>query len=168
MTRNELRKAIKMRFDDANRIAYYLPQDIVDNTIRAFNVSATAANGYSGRGAPTGRYISPSNSANCIEVFSGQCGLPNLILYGPAFTRFDMSLIKRTRITEKVDFEFRAEFLNTFNHINFSVGNPAGATTTVGGLGADTFGRITQAYRDISTTNDPGGRIIQFVGRINF
>jgi hypothetical protein len=38
----------------------------------------------------------------------------------------------------------------------------------VGGLGGDTFGRITQAYRDISTTNDPGGRIIQFVGRINF
>jgi hypothetical protein len=79
-----------------------------------------------------------------------------------------MSLIKRTRITEKVSFEFRAEFLNTFNNINFSVGNPSNATTTVTGLGNDAFGRITQAYRDISTTNDPGGRIIQFVARINF
>ncbi len=49
MTRNELQKDIKVRFDDAAGIAYYLPQDVVDNTIRAFNVSATAANGYSSR-----------------------------------------------------------------------------------------------------------------------
>lgn len=168
MTRNELQKSLKMRFDDAAGIAYYLPQDIVDNTIRAFNVSATAAGGFSSRGAPTGRYIAPANSPNCIEAYVGQCGFPNLFLYGPRFTRFDMSIIKRTRITEKVNFEFRAEFLNTFNNINFSVGSPNNATTTVTGLSADTFGRITQAYRDISTTNDPGGRIIQFVGRINF
>jgi carboxypeptidase family protein len=168
MTRKELQKSIKVRFDDAAGIAYYLPQEIVDNTIRAFNVSATSGNGYSSRGAPTGRYLAPANSANCIEVYSGQCGLPNLLLFGPAFTRFDMSLIKRTKITEKVSFEFRAEFLNTFNNINFSVGSPNNATTTVTGLGNDAYGRITQAYRDISTTNDPGGRIIQFVGRINF
>ncbi|MBO0721454.1 MAG: TonB-dependent receptor, partial [Blastocatellia bacterium] len=168
MTRKELQNSIKVRFNDAAGIAYYLPQDIVDNTIRAFNVSATSSSGYSSRGTPTGRYLAPANSASCIEVYAGQCGLPNLVLYGPAFTRFDMSLIKRTRITEKVSFEFRAEFLNTFNNINFSVGNPANATTTITGLGNDAFGRITQAYRDISTTNDPGGRIIQFVGRINF
>jgi hypothetical protein len=168
MTRKELQESLKLRFDDAAGIAYYLPQDIVDNTIKAFNVSATAANGYSSRGVPTGRYLAPANSANCTEVFSGQCSAPSLVLYGPAFTRFDMSLIKKTRITEKVNFEFRAEFLNTFNNINFSVGNPANATTAVGGLGTDTFGRLTQSYRDISTTNDPGGRIIQFVGRINF
>lgn len=30
------------------------------------------------------------------------------------------------------------------------------------------FGRITAAYQDISTTNDPGGRPIQFVLRFNF
>jgi hypothetical protein len=168
MTRKELQKSLKVRFDDAAGIAYYLPQEIVDNTIRAFNVSATSGNGYSSRGAPTGRYLAPANSANCIEVYSGQCGLQNLVLYGPAFTRFDMSLIKRTKITEKVSFEFRAEFLNTFNNINFSVGSTNNATATITGLNNDAFGRITQAYRDISTTNDPGGRIIQFVGRINF
>jgi hypothetical protein len=168
MTRGELQKAVKVRYDDAAGIAYYLPQDIVDNTIKAFNVSATAANGYSSRGVPTGRYLAPANSADCTEVFSGQCAAPNLVLYGPGFTRFDMSLIKKTSITERVNLEFRAEFLNTFNNINFSVGNPANATTAVTGLGADTFGRLTQAYRDISTTNDPGGRIIQFALRLNF
>src|SRR5262249_27295859 len=176
MTAKDLQKSIKMRFDDAAGIAYFLPQDIVDNTIRAFSVSATSATGYGSLGAPTGRYIAPANRADCIETFAGQCGFPNLALYGPRFTRFDMSLIKRTKITERVNFEFRAEFLNAFNNINFSIQNPSNATTTVGGTAGGPpagvansgFGRVGFAYRDISTTNDPGGRIIQFVGRINF
>jgi len=33
---------------------------------------------------------------------------------------------------------------------------------------SSTFGQITQAYRDISGTVDPGGRILEFVVRINF
>ena len=31
-----------------------------------------------------------------------------------------------------------------------------------------TFGQVTSAYRDNANTNDPGGRIVQIVGRINF
>jgi len=176
MTAKDLQKSVKMRFDDAARIAYFLPQDIIDNTIKAFSVSATSPTGYGSLGAPTGRYIAPANSADCIEAYAGQCGFPNLVLYGPSFTRFDLSMIKRTKITEKVDFEFRAEFLNAFNNINFSIQNPSNATTTIRGNAAgppsgvanNGFGRVGFAYRDISTTNDPGGRIIQFVGRINF
>src|SRR5215813_5886766 len=176
MTAKDLQKSVKMRFDDAGRIAYFLPQDIIDNTIKAFSVSATSPNGYGSLVAPTGRYIAPANSADCVESYAGQCGFPNLVLYGPSFTRFDLSMIKRTKITEKVDFEFRAEFLNAFNNINFSIQNPSNAQTTVGGTASGPpagvansgFGRVGFAYRDISTTNDPGGRIIQFVGRINF
>ena len=117
---------------------------------------------------PQGRYLAPANSGGCIEVYSGQCAYPNIVLYGPQFTRFDLSLVKKTRITETVNFEFRAEFLNAFNYVNFSVGSPNNSSTSVTGIGSDTFGRVTQAYRDISTTNDPGGRLIQFVARINF
>src|SRR6185436_2493407 len=51
MTMKDLQKAFKLRFDDANKIIYALPQDIIDNTIKAFNVSATAANGYGSLGA---------------------------------------------------------------------------------------------------------------------
>jgi hypothetical protein len=85
-----------------------------------------------------------------------------------------MSAVKRFKITERVNFEFRAEFLNAFNNINFIVGNAgndvnnitgSGGTTGVGGT---SFGQLTQAYRDTSTTNDPGGRSLQIVGRINF
>ncbi|MGH9842101.1 MAG: carboxypeptidase regulatory-like domain-containing protein [Blastocatellia bacterium] len=168
MTRSDLQKAVKMRFDDAGKVAYFLPQDIIDNTRRAFNVSATSADGWSTLGAPTGRYFAPASNRNCIEAFFGQCGATNLVVYGPRFDRYDLSIVKKTKITEHVDFEFRAEFLNAFNHINFIVGNPANDVNVIGGFPNATFGQVTQAYRDLSTTNDPGGRLIQLVGRINF
>ena len=138
-----------MRFDAAGGIAYYLPKDIIDNTILAFNTSATSPTGYSTRGVPQGRYLAPASSASCIEIYAGQCGYPNLVLYGPGFTRFDLSLVKKTRITERVGFEFRAEFLNAFNNINFMVGSPNNSSTalagmtSIGGVGNDQFGQVT-------------------------
>ncbi len=47
------------------------------------------------------------------------------------------------------------------------MGSASGAVNSTGILGT-TFGRTTTAYQDISTTNDPGGRIVQLVLRINF
>ena len=32
----------------------------------------------------------------------------------------------------------------------------------------ETFMQVTDAYRDSSNTNDPGGRLVQIVARINF
>jgi hypothetical protein len=168
MTRNQLQADVGMRFNDGAKIAYYLPQDIIDNTIRANNVSATTANGYGSLGAPTGRYIAPANNPGCIEVYAGQCGGTSMILYGPHLTRFDISAVKKTRITERVNLEIRGEFLNIFNNINFLVGNPNNDTNTGGSLSSQTFGQVTQAYNDQSTTYDPGGRLIQFVARLNF
>ena len=54
MTKEELQDTFKLRFDHAGRAVYMLPEDIVENTVRAFSVSATSASGYSGE-APTGR-----------------------------------------------------------------------------------------------------------------
>ena len=54
--------------DPANQyrsVVYMLPQDIVDNTLKAFNVTAT---GYGTGGAPTGRYLAPANGGGCYEV----------------------------------------------------------------------------------------------------
>ena len=164
MTAADLQKEFKLRFNDDAKIVYILPQDIIDNTIRAFNVSATSANGYGTLGAPTGRYIAPANNRNCLQVYSGQCAPQNIFVTGPAFARYDLSVVKRTKITEKVNFELRGEFLNAFNNINFF--NPTGAAFT--GLSSLTFGQVTTAYADSSNTNDPGGRIIQLVARFNF
>jgi hypothetical protein len=168
MTRSDLQSAVGMRFNDGAKIAYFLPQDIIDNTIRAFNTSATAANGYGSQGAPSGRYIAPASYQGCIEVYAGQCGGTSLILYGPHLTRFDISAVKKTKLSERVNFEIRAEFLNIFNNINFLVGNPNNDTNTATNFSNAAFGQVTSAYQDQSTTYDPGGRLIQFVARINF
>ena len=164
MTMDDLRKAFKLRFDDAAGIAYTLPQDIIDNTIRAFNTSATSATGYSDRGVPTGRYIAPANSANCIQVVSGDCAPQNIFVTGPKFVRFDLSLKKQIRINERYNFELRGEVLNAFNNINFF--NPSTDATT--SFTNARFMQVTEAYRDPSNTNDPGGRLVQIVARFNF
>lgn len=167
MTRNELQDAVNIRkttTSEGRGVVYYLPDDIVLNTRRAFNVSAT---GYT-QGTPEGRYIAPAGSGGCVPEFTGACGISNLVLYGPKFTRFDISVVKKTKITETMNVEFRTEFLNAFNNINFKIGSAANDVSTITGFNADTFGQTTTAYQDVSTTNDPGSRMIQFVLRINF
>jgi hypothetical protein len=170
MTKQELQDAIEIRRNGiqpngaTSPFPTYLPDDIILNTFRAFNVGTA---GYT-QGAPQGRYIAPASSHGCLQEFAGQCGFSNLVLYGPKFARWDMSVVKKVRITERTNFEFRTEFLNAFNNINFKIGAPGAETVFAGGFATQTFGQTNQAYRDISTTNDPGGRIIQFVGRFNF
>lgn len=172
----ELQEAVDAR-KQPNRTVTFLPDDIILNTRRAFSVSANGT-GFGALGAPTGRYIAPANSNGCIQAFTGQCGFANLILEGPRFVRFDMSLVKKIRFSEKTNLEFRVELLNAFNNINFLVGgssavdDPKLTGTNLGlqtpNYGAANFGLITAAYQDISTTNDPGGRPVQFVFRFNF
>jgi hypothetical protein len=160
MTRKDLQQLYGLNFDDAARIIYALPKDIIDNTIKAFSVSATSSTGYGALGPPTGRYVAPANSANCIEVYDGQCAPAETRIKGPMFTRFDLSVIKRVRFTERMSFELRGEFLNAFNNTNFY-----GVTCA---SNSATCGQVTSAYRDVSNSQDPGGRLIQLVARINF
>ncbi len=74
--------------------------------------------------------------------------------------RFDMSLVKRVRFSETKNFELRGEFLNAFNNINFSTAN-----TSSGSLN---MGLISGAFTDNSNSQDPGGRLVQIVLRLNF
>jgi hypothetical protein len=160
MTDAQLQDAFSIRKDDANRIVYILPQDIVDNTIKAFSTSATSATGYGSLGAPTGRYFAPANGPDCIQALPGQCAPLEHFVTGPAFVRFDMSASKRVQIAKTVNFEFRAEFLNAFNNINFI---PVATASS-----AASMGQVTTAYTDSSNTQDPGGRLVQLVFRINW
>jgi len=160
MSRQELQDSIAIRHGANSAgapVVFYLPPDIIANTIAAFN----------GTFAPTGRYLAPPNM-NAPLAFGGAVGNANLVLYGPRFTRFDIGIVKRTKITERVSFEFRTELLNAFNNIDFRVTSPNNDVGTIAGFGSSTFGQTTFAYQDTSTTNDPGGRLIQFVARINF
>jgi hypothetical protein len=124
MSKQDFQEMFKLRFDDANRAVYMLPADVIENTMKAFNVSATSPDGYAS-GAPTGRYLAPANGPDCIEVAMsdptelntgyGDCGVNNLVVRGPRLVRFDLSAVKRVPIKGRVNFEFRAEFLNAFN-----------------------------------------------------
>ena len=73
------------------------------------------------------------------------------ILRGPRLFNTDFSVIKDTKIVERVTWQFRAEFFNFFNNVNFN--NP---TTN---LTSGNFGKITSA-------RDP--RIMQFGAKILF
>ena len=84
--------------------------------------------------------------------------------------RFDLNLVKRTRITERTNFEARMQFLNAFNRANFFVSSATADARTVAVNSAAPFGQTRAAYRDftVSGTNDPGGRVIEFQFRLNF
>jgi hypothetical protein len=42
------------------------------------------------------------------------------ILRGPRFFQTDLGLMKTTQISERTSAQFRAEFFNAFNNVNFS------------------------------------------------
>jgi hypothetical protein len=152
MTSSELQDMVNIRKStDASGkgIVYYLPADVIRNTQAAFNTGGlTPANV-----DPNSKYIGPAPA--------GELGWRGYLRQN--WNRFyDMSIVKRTRIGEgSKNVEFRATALNIFNLTNF--GNN-GAYANVG----STFGQVTGAYRDISGTVEPGGRILEFMLRFNF
>jgi hypothetical protein len=163
MSVKDLQKAVKIREFATSGInatapvnIYLLPQDIIENTVRAFSVSATSATGYGSLGAPSGRYIAPANGPDCIETIAngyGDCGTRTLVVTGPMYSRWDISAVKRTRLVGRTTFEFRADLINAFNHVNFT---PVISTST----NADNY-RITGV-------NENSSRIIQLVTRFTF
>jgi hypothetical protein len=192
MTEGEFQKEIQLRVGPpVNGVSqiFILPQDIIDNTVKAFNVSATSVNGYGSGGAPTGRYLAPANGPDCMEVVAGfgDCGIRSLVVNAPRLVRFDLSAVKRVRIRGSVSAEMRIEMLNALNSPYFnpastggqplgmswstfsgtapSANGPVQATTpttnTVAGASADSF-RLTQLLGDNQS------RIIQLVWRVRW
>ena len=166
MSMSELQKAFKIRTvrsDTGTITVFSFPQDIVDNTRRAYNTDPTSLTHYGGDGPPAGRYIAPASTPDCIAVNRGDCGAPRqVLLLAPLETRFDMRIKKRFPLGGKANFELDFEVLNVFDNINFTHNATPNPATS-----ADTF-RVTGAYTDINTTNDPGGRIGQIVWRVNW
>jgi hypothetical protein len=158
MSAKDVQNMFKLRFDDAGQTVWMLPQDVIDNTIKAFSVSATSATGYSTQGVPTGRYFAPANGPDCIEPDDGadfgECGTRSLVVTGPRFQQHDIRISKRTPIVGRTNFEFAVELLNAFNHPNF---------VPVGGLGNNIAN-----YEVTGLTGTNTSRVIQLVSRINW
>ena len=91
------------------------------------------------------------------------------ILRGPHQNNTDFSIIKRFNITEGKSLEFRGEFFNLFNSVNFA--NPISDLNAVaaasfnadGTIKAGAAGRFGQI---ISASNNP--RLVQFGFKFNF
>ena len=128
-----------------------MPEDIRQNTERAYNTSATSLTHYPAGEEPTGRYFAPAGSLNCMALYAGDCA-PDMYFTGPWFSEFDFKFVKRFPIGRKVSIDFSAEVFNAFTNKNFTPSlDPSD--------GADGF--------QIGSTQS-GARIGQLVWRINF
>jgi hypothetical protein len=159
ITAAQLQDMVKIRKTTAANgqgVVYFLPQDLIDNSMAVWE-----AGGFTPADLkPDKPYIGPQTAA-------GRLGY-RIYLYGPWQVRWDLALVKRTSIGERKAVELRAQFINAFNNQNFLLGG-AGNEVNTTGIGSG-FGQTTSAYRDItvSGTNDPGGRMIEFMLRFNF
>jgi hypothetical protein len=154
-TQSDLQSLLKVRMvtDPSNQyrtLVYWLPQDIIDNTILAYS---TTAAGYSGA-APTGRYFAPANSPSCLETVSGygDCGSRSVVVTGPHVFRVDVNFDKQIPIKGRVSAQFQIMIFNLFNNVNF---NP------VTGLGS------TLSSYEITGAIDQS-RTMQLAFRVNF
>ena len=160
MTVKEFQDSLEFDFDDANKKIWIIPEDIRTQSYYAYQYDA---GGFTS-GAPSGRYVAPAGSANggnCIQIVSGDCAPRHHYFRALPFARFDLSLVKRIRFTETKNFELRGEFLNAFNNINFnSISSTSGSSLNMG--------LVNGAFTDNSNSQDPGGRLVQIVLRLNF
>ncbi len=128
-------------YEDPARGALYLPTNYI-----SFNTSPTAAPG-STLGANQTVLANPSPGSLGDHGLYKACS-------GPHLHQVDMNFVKKTRLTERITFEFRAEMFNIFNHPNFNLPSAAPNINSTG------FGALA------STTFT--AREIQFNGRISF
>ncbi|HEX7315288.1 MAG TPA: TonB-dependent receptor [Pyrinomonadaceae bacterium] len=154
ITAKEFQKLVQIRKDPSG-IVYWLPQSFIDNTVAAF-------------ASQTGQPLDPNAPYIGPPMTPGQFG-DRIVFFGPWQSRFDINIVKRLPITERVKLEGRVSFLNAFNRANFFLGD-ADATIRSISAASTAFGQTRAAYRDItvSGTNDPGGRLIEFQFRVNF
>jgi hypothetical protein len=158
MSTRDVEKMFSLRFDDAGRKIWMLPDEVINESIKAFSVNATSATGYGTLGPPSGRYFAPANGPDCIEPDAdreqGECGVRTLVVTGPMFRQHDVSVAKRVRLVGRSDVEFRIEALNVFNQANF---------VPVGGIGNN-----RNNYEVTGLTGTNTSRTIQLVSRINW
>ena len=159
MSKSDLQKEIKVQGGAGGQI-FILPADILDNTVKAFNVSATSPTGYSAQGAPSGRYFAPANGPDCIETAPGygDCGARSITVNGPKLYRLDLGISKKFDLPGRFGFEFRGEMLNAFNTPYFNpastAGVPLGFTSTVTAPNGPSAGRTATANTTGATNGD--------------
>ena len=96
---------------DGKGLVYWLPDSIIANTNAAFETNGKNWNNLNA----SQPYVGP-------QLASGQLGY-RIYLRNPWQYHFDVNVIKRTKITERANVEFKATFLNILNMTNFFLAN---------------------------------------------
>ncbi|MFL6373996.1 MAG: carboxypeptidase regulatory-like domain-containing protein [Pyrinomonadaceae bacterium] len=91
------------------------------------------------------QYLNPAAFATPAAGTWGN--LPRNAFSGPSFSQLDMTFVRRFRISESKNFEFRTEVFNILNHTNFA--NPS--ATINNALPSLSFSATTGAYSATST-----------------
>jgi hypothetical protein len=123
--------------------------------------TTTACNGLSA--AYTNKAITdPNGNIILVNPQPGQVGtLAQSTVRGPSRFDLDMNMVKRFKITESKQFEFRIDVVNILNHPNFA--GPSTAMNTAG-----TFGQITSLASGLNTGGNGGQRSLLINTRLNF
>ena len=116
--------------------------------------------------APLAPYGDPGNPLAGIAPATafGNSGIGGVL--GPGQFNWDISILKNTKLTERVNMQFRADFYNAFNHPQFA--DPGGGSFGTVGFEDVTATNIlaTEDVAIIHTSVNP--RLIQFGLRFSF
>ncbi len=138
-----------------------LRPDVIGNIDKVGEVTQWFTNTVCDPRAPGG---CPAGAVFALPVGPGNVfhfgNLGRNVIIGPGFANTDFSLLKNTRITERLRTQFRAEIFDIFNHANF--GQPG----RVAQVGSTTFGVISNTR--FPTGDSGSSRQIQFALKLLF
>jgi len=105
--------------------------------------------------APVVPFGDPGNAAAGVPAATGygDSGVGGVL--GPGQFNWDISILKNTHITERVNMQFRADFYNAFNHAQFA--DPSGLS-----FGSVGFIAVSTPTSDVISHTNVNPRLIQF------
>jgi hypothetical protein len=114
-------------------------------------------------GNPLGQWISNigaiQQAGNCsLTTNPSACVFGNLrrnSVYGPGFTTMDLTLAKNTKITERMNFQFRVDAFDLFNHPNYGQPGPQSGGSLA--VSYPSTGAIPSSFSTINSTRFPTG-----------
>ena len=138
----------------------------IDGALKPFWVGNAAAFNQPCQLGPGGPIPDSPTGCNPLEGSAALGSKPGQIS-GPGFHRFDFSMFKGFKLSERFSLQFRAEFFNILNHPNFNAPNFGGnGVVAIGGSGNFTDPHFGEVGSTRDAPFDP--RQIQFALKLYY